>query len=403
MIRVLEVLVSLLIVFLLAVLVGVFLPDHGHIERSVVVSNPLRQVYDSMNTFHRFPQWAAIRGNDPNMQINYEGPVSGPGAKVVWKSSDPDVGNGDLEIVDSEQDSDIRMAIDNVWSGANKRFTITLTPSQNGKTVTINWAYDTDYGWNLLWRFNGMYINGEPATNIQVNLNNIAAMLSTFPIVDYAGQDIEVAEASAQPMLVVATQAPRTLDDVAEATDVALAQIEVVLEKAGLTEAGPRRIITTNWGDENYSYDVAVPVNSASFSINGQSFTITAPSNRVSGLSTEDDTSDAMSGNNDDENDNGTKPLELTPGNRDTRGYLVIDDKVRGIQSYRGEALVTSYTGSPAALPLLRLMLKAYAETHGYPYSEVAEGRIWDELITPADTAAEIEDTYKVYLPIQTP
>lgn len=397
MIRVLEVLVSLLLVFILAVIIAVFLPSHGHVERSVVVSNPLRQVYDSMDTFHRFPQWAAIRGMDPNMQINYEGPDSGPGAKVVWSSSDPDVGNGSLEIVNTEQDSDIRMALDNTWSGANKNYTITLTPSENGKTVTIKWAYDTDYGWNLLWRYSGLYINGAPATAIQINLNNISAMLSTFPTVDYADQDIEMGDVPAQPMLLVSTKAPRTLDEVAEATDAALAQIDAVMEKAGLTAVGPRRTITSNWGDENYSFDIAVPISSASFSIDGQSFSITEPVNPTSGF----DSTDSSGTDESDDAGSADTQAQVAPGDHDSKGYLVIDGNVRGVQSYRGSALVTSYTGSAAALPLLRLMEKAYADTHGYPYSEVAEGRLWDELITPANTDAEIQDTYKVYLPIQ--
>jgi hypothetical protein len=50
--------------------------------------------------------------------------------------------------------------------------------------------------------------------------------------------------------------------------------------------------------------------------------------------------------------------------------------------SYGGKALVTSFTGSPAQLPLSRLMLKAYAETHGYSFDESGEGagRPFDEL-----------------------
>ena len=55
MTRVLELLVSLLIVFVLVVVVGVLLPAHGHIERTVEVSSPLRQIFDSVNTFRRFP------------------------------------------------------------------------------------------------------------------------------------------------------------------------------------------------------------------------------------------------------------------------------------------------------------------------------------------------------------
>lgn len=404
MIRVLEVLVSLLLVFLLAVVIAVFLPDHGHVERTVTVSSPLRQVFDSVNTFRRFPQWASVRRLDPAVHINFEGAESGPGAKVEWTSSNPDVGAGNMEITNVEQDSEVQMALDNTWSGTNKSYTITLDPSSNGKTVRITWAYDTDYGWNLLWRYAGLYIHGQPATAIQVNLNNIAAMLSTFPNVDYSEQPIERVDVPAQPLLFVSTKANRTLDEVAMATDEALAQIEAVMTKAGLTAAGPRRTITTNWGDEEYTFDVAVPVNSADFSIGDQTFTITepmdAPQDQALSETGDAEMDAATADDADSEGEGGDDADTLAPGDRDPRGYLVVEGNVRGVQSYGGEALVTEYTGSPAALPLLRLMEKAYAETHGYPYAEYDQGRIWDELTTPFDSA-DVEDTYRVYLPIQ--
>lgn len=401
MIRVLEVLVSLLLVFLLAVVIAVFLPDHGHVERSVTVSNPLRQVFDSVNTFRRFPQWAAVRARDPNVQIDFAGAESGPGAKVEWTSAQPEIGSGNMEIVSVEQDSEVRMALDNLWSGTNKSYTIKLEPSANGKTVKITWAYDTDYGWNLLWRYGGLYIHGEPATAIQVSLNNIAAMLSTFPNVDYADQPIEMADVPPQPMLFVSTKANRTLDEVEIATDEALARIEEVMAKAGLEAIGPRRTITTNWGDEEYTFDVAVPVGSAEFSIGGQAFTITEPMEAPPEPDGATDEDAGVAGDGSLDVDDPDAPrAELEPGDRDSRGYLVVDGDVRAVQSYGGKALVTEYTGSPAALPLLRLMLKAYADTHGYPYAEYDQGRMWDELTTPFDSA-DVEDTYRVYLPVQ--
>lgn len=400
MIRVLEVLVSLLLVFLLAVVIAVFLPDHGHVERTVTVSSPLRQVFDSVNTFRRFPQWASVRRLDPAVQINFAGAETGPGAKVEWTSALPEIGQGNMEIVSTEQDSEVRMGLDNAWSGTNKSYTITLDPATNGKTVRITWAYDTDYGWNLLWRYAGLYIHGEPATAIQVSLNNIAAMLSTFPNVDYSEQPIERVDVPAQPLLFVSTKANRTLDEVAIATDEALAQIEEVMTKAGLTAAGPRRTITTNWGDEEYTFDVAIPVNSADFAIGDQTFTITEQVDAPVEQALAPDTDAAADDETFDENDPDAPRAELMPGDRDPRGYLVVEGNVRAVQSYQGNALVTEYTGSPAALPLLRLMEKAYAETHGYPYSEYDQGRIWDEMTTPFESS-EVEDSFRVYLPIQ--
>ena len=98
-------------------------------------------------------------------------------------------------------------------------------------------------------------------------------------------------------------------------------------------------------------------------------------------------------------------PKTFAPGDIDRNGHLVLEGDVRGVMGYAGKALVTEYAGSAAALPLLRLQEKAWAETHGYGYSEMDEGRFWDELVPTApaaEGAAEdaAEETWRVYLPV---
>jgi uncharacterized protein YndB with AHSA1/START domain len=384
MIRIFEVLVALLIVFVLAVVVGVLLPDHGHIERSIEVASPVRQVFDSVNTFRRYPQWSGLRNFDSRVQMNVTGPEAGTGAKVSWTSSVPKVGNGSLEIKSSEQDSKVSIAVDNDWAGTNKNYTVTLVPSTKGKTLRVNVAYDVDYGWNLIWRFGGLYINGDPAAVIQGSLNNLAAMLASFPNTDYKDQAISVVDVPSKPVFLVATKAKRTLDDVAEATSNAMAQIEAAMKKAGLTAAGPRMTITTEWGEEDYTFSVAVPVSAPTFTLNGQSVTIETPVPPPAA----------------DDAEEGAEPPPLNPGDKDRKGMLVVDANVRAALWYGGTALYTEYTGSPAALPLLRLNLKAYAETHGYRYSESGLGRFWDELMSTPDVP-EDQQEFRVYLPIQ--
>ncbi|MBO9664830.1 SRPBCC family protein [Dokdonella sp.] len=385
MIRILEVLVSLVIVFALAVLIGVLLPSHGHVTRVVEVSSPVRQVYDTLNTFRRFPQWSAFRGLDPQTQFKVEGPDFGPGSKVSWTSSNARVGSGEYEITKSEQDSKIEMSVKNHWTGENKKFTIDLEPSANGKTLKIRWGFDADYGWDLLARYAGLYIYGDPAQTIQSDLNNVAAILAGFPNTDYKDQKIDLVDVTTKPVLLVATKAKRSLDDVAEATDTAVAEIEAVMKKAGLTAAGPTMTITTNWGDEDYAFSIAIPVDNATFTLDKHDFTIDAPTPKPS--DTQDDSGDG-------------EEKTLNPGDRDEHGLLVIGGNVRAAQWYQGKALMSEYTGSPASLPLYRLNLKAYAETHGYRYAETGLTRFWDENVSAPDAPAG-EESFKVYLPIQ--
>ena len=384
MTRVLELLVSLLIVAVLVVVVGVLLPDHGHVQRTTEVSSPLRQIFDSANTLRRFPDWSPERRLDPQLHMEYSGVRNGPGAEVIWTGNEL-VGKGTLTIASSDEDSQVKMDVVNDWAGTNKTYTITLDTSENGKTTKITWAYDVDYGWDLEARYAGLYIHGKPDANVQTALGNFANMLASFPNVDYKDQDIVPTDITGMPELFVSTKAPRTLDEVDEATQTAVAEIEEVMAKLGLNQAGPVRTITTNWGDENYVFDVAIPVDSNQFTVDGNTYTIPVPV--VSEIV------DEVIGDGD-----GDAAPEQKLGDHDEDGYLIIDDKVKAKVSYTGLALVTEYSGSPAALPLLRLQEKAFAETHGYLYSEMNGGRFWDEI---SATSEEGEKTFKVYLPVE--
>ena len=101
----------------------------------------------------------------------------------------------------------------------------------------------------------------------------------------------------------------------------------------------------------------------------------------------------------DDDSGNANGDAPLATGAKDRKGLLVVDGDVRAALWYQGSALYTEFTGSPAQLPLLRLNQKAYAETHGYRYSEGGVGRFWDEFMSEPDTPVD-QEVYRVYLPI---
>lgn len=387
MIRALEIILSLVIVFLIAVLVAVFLPSSGHIERIIEVSNPLRQVYDTIDGFGRYPEYSALRTYDPQVKMTRSGPANGVGAKVAWKTTYEKVGDGGLTITEVTDGSQVKMAVENGWMGANKTYTMSLEPGSKGKTVRVKMAYDVDYGWNLLWRFSGMYIHGVPDSVLQTSLSNLSGMLGGFPNVDYSDLPIRVVDMTAKPILFVSTKAPRSLEDVDTASDAARTQIEAVMEKAGLAAIGPPMTITTNWGDDSYTFDYAIPVDKATFTLDGKELTIAALDPDVVRPVIEDEEPAA-------------EPDTPVVGEKGPKGYLILSDKVRAVQSYAGKALYAEYTGSPAALPLLRLKERAFAETHGYKYSEAGQGRFIDEALSAPEDIYLGNGEYRIYLPI---
>ena len=349
MVRLLEIFVALIIVAILAVVFAIALPNHRHIDKSKVYSAPVRQIYDVLNGYRTYPSWKApLMAYDPKVRFDFQGPESGSGAKLNWvaSSAESKIGNGSFTVIpDPVQDKQVRWSIDNDWKGTGKTFTFDLEPTENGKTVKVTLGYDVDYGWDLLARYSGLYVGGEPSTWVQLHLDDLEKYLSSVPNVDYKDTVFELKDVQARPTLYVSTTAKRTLDDVADATDKAMQQIQATIKKDKLNAVGGRITVTTNWGDENYDFDVAQPVDKAD-----------AP----------------------------------------------VQDPVKAGQSYAGKALVTSFTGSPAQLPLARLMLKAYAYTHGYVFDESSEGpnRFFDQLTSDAKAEPD-QQSYTVYLPIQ--
>jgi hypothetical protein len=349
MFRLLEIFVALIIVAVLAVVFAIALPDHRHIDKAKVYSAPIRQIYDVLNGFRTYPAWPSpLRAFDAKARFDFSGPERGAGAKLNWTGSvDSKFGNGSLTIIpDPVEDKQVRWSIDNNWKGVGKTFTFDLEQSENGKTVKVTIGYDVDYGWDLLARYSGLYLGGEPATVIQLHLDDLEKFLATVPNVDYRDTVFDVKDVTERPILYVSTQAKRSLDEVADATDKALTEINADIKKNKLSQTGPRITVTTNWGDENYEFDLAVPVD---------------------------------------------KTDDVTP-----------TEPVKVGKTYAGKALTTSFTGSPAQLPLTRLLLKAYASTHGYDFDDsgTGAGRFYDELTTTDASAADDQQSFTVSLPI---
>jgi hypothetical protein len=424
MTRVLEFVVALVLVFILAVVVGLFLPSHGHIERSIDVSHNPRHIYDILNNFRRFPDYAGavMSAEDPQVKFSLSGPAYGPGAKIQW-TGNADLGSGSLTNESGNYDitgnSTITWKLDNDWRGTNKTFTFTVEPRNNQRISKVTWSYDVDYGWNLVDRYSELYLNGAPATLIQYSLNQLQNILASIPNVEYGKVPMRLVQTQAVPVLLVSTQAPRTLDDVDAATDDAMKQIHDAMDKLGVTAAGPRTVLTTEYGDQNYIFDVAVPINTTTVTIAGQDHDLTKlppPPTEASEAAAASSTAPASGGTAAPSSGGSAAPSSgastggpasgssaggapaPTPGSLDKKNQLIVSGNVRAAMLPGSEALEASWTGTPAGLPLLRLDLEAYAQTHGYKYDESTR-RIYDQLVSLPNATYD-EQSYRVFLPV---
>jgi hypothetical protein len=159
---------------------------------------------------------------------------------------------------------------------------------------------------------------------------------------------------------------------------------------------GPRVIFTTNFGDQTYSFDVGMPIDATSLTLNGQSQELTAA--QAPKLDTTEPAtagSAAAAGT--------SAATDSTPGEHDRFGRLIVNANVRAELAYGGPALMGVWNGTAAGVPQTRDMLKAYAQTHGYKFDEVVN-RPYDIQVQPEvrDAGGNVTTYAKfdVYLPL---
>lgn len=383
MIRFVELLVALLIVVTVFVLVGVFLPSSRYIEHSLETNRPLRQVYDTLNGFRRFDDWHPLRAHDPRVQYTLEGPERGVGARLVYNSKQPRIGEGSFEIVDSVQDERIELVTENERYGENKRHVFTLR--ERGKTIEVKWGYSVDYGWNLFGRYAGLYLERTAGDDIRVGLGNLVGLLATMPNFDYKSLEVNLAEVVPVHLIYASQSSDRNITAVENAMIAALVNVRRAIADNKLEIVGPVRLITTNFGSEKYEFDVAIPVakpGADAAAAQPEAQPVAEPAAPV-----ESDAAAAPDAVVAEQAPPALPPIE----------GLRLPEGIQQTVSYSGRVLQAKYVGHPAALPLVRDMLRSYAAAHG----ESIHDRAFEEYMSDIETTSPEDAEFNVYWPIK--
>ncbi len=270
MTRLIEILISLAIVAALFLLVSLVLPSERNLVESVETNRKMTIVYDTINSFRRFGAWHPLALRDPKMELKLSGPVSGVGARMEYDSDKAQVGSGSWEIVESVPNQTVKFALENQQRGDNKTMTFTLKPTgRSGRNVEISQAYHVEYGWNILGRYAGLYVSRHVGDDMELGLQRLSNMLASVPNVDYKQPGIRLenlrkVELPEEDLLVVeAGSIERNNLAIQNSMKSNMEWINRTIAANKLEKAGPMRIISTELGRENYTFDVVQPVRPA--------------------------------------------------------------------------------------------------------------------------------------------
>lgn len=379
MTRLLEVLISLVIVAVLFVVVGVLLPSERTLVEQVETNRRQTIVFDTINSFRRFHEWQPMVLYDPSIELRRSGPDEGEGAKVEFDSDVRSVPSGSWTIVESEPQRRVVIAIEDDRQGTNKRTEFTLRPTgRGGRNIEITQTYTVEYGWNLIGRYSGLYVSRSVGDAMSLGLNRLTNMLASVPNVDYAVEgstleNLRIVERPSENLLVVrAGGIERRTNEIQASMNSNMEWIKRTLEANDLEAAGPMRIITTELGREVYNFDVALPVRTAG----------TGP---VAPADSGDDAGDGEDG--------GQAVAEAPVVDEGELADLELLGPVEYVRTEPTLAAAGDYTGFMAELDNVRNAVRAWAMTQGYEVT----GRPYEFYESGIDDSFTSDGQYEVY------
>lgn len=390
MTRLLEILISLAIVTVLFLVVGLVLPSSRHITEKVETNRAMTIVFDTLNSFRRFTDWNPLVLRDPRMKVQLSGPAEGVGATLTYSSDNPRLGEGSYEITESVPGERILYAVENPQRGHDKQFAFTFRKTGRSlRNIEISQTYDVKYGWDLLGRYAGLYVSRHVGDDMKMGLDRLSNMLATVPNADYRRQgvrlvDLRVVDAPAQDLLVVnAGSIPRDEDKLKAAMKADMEWIKRSMDASGLVAAGPMRIVTSEFGRENYAFDVAVPVRRK-----GEA-TADADTEAKADADGEAKTDAAAGGEPAAE----ARPQALVAATGEKLEGLKLLGPVEYVRTAPSRAVTGHYNGYIFELENAHNMLRAWALTQGY---EVVD-RPFDLYLEGVDAAFTAEGEYQIY------
>ena len=390
MTRLLEILISLLIVAVLFVVVGVLLPSNRTLVEQVETNRRQTIVFDTINSFRRFHEWHPMALYDPAISLERSGPEEGEGATLTFRSDTRTVGDGSWTIVESEPRRRVEIAIEDDSRGSNKRTSFDLRPTgRGGRNIEITQTYSVDYGWNLLGRYSGLYVSRGVGDTMTLGLGRLSNMLASVPNVDYDVQgstlaDLRIAERPAENLLAVRAGAiERRTAEIQASMESNMEWINRTMDANDLEPAGPMRIITTELGREVYNFDVVQPVRTQG----------SGPDE--SGDGNDEETADNGEANGDDNGDEAAAAPVMVD-----EGELEDLELLGPVEYVRTEPTLTAggdYTGFMAELETVRNAIRAWAMTQGYEVT----GRPYELYKSGIEGSFTADGEYEVYWTLQ--
>jgi len=152
------------------VLIGLVLPGHYRVERTVVIAAKPAAIFLLIGDLKAWAQWGVWFRRDPAMQVSYSPSTTGVGAWSEWKSKSQ--GNGKMTISSVQAPALLEYRIEFPDMGMVSTGTMALVPGADGATQ-VKMGMEGDLGRSPVKRWFGLFMDRMMGPDFDAGLANL--------------------------------------------------------------------------------------------------------------------------------------------------------------------------------------------------------------------------------------
>lgn len=140
----------LVVIIMVIIIIGLFLPSEVIVERSVTIHGQPSGIHPYVDDFRNWSGWTAWAKKDTNITNTYEGPETGAGSIYKW-SGNEEVGSGMLTMTKSDSNQGVWYDMSMEDGQFLSKGSITYKPI--GDSTAVTWGYQADVGGNIIFKY----------------------------------------------------------------------------------------------------------------------------------------------------------------------------------------------------------------------------------------------------------
>ena len=242
------ILIILLVLIVALLVVGLFLPNSVHLERSNLMKCSDQIVFDQVNDLHHWKRWSPFAESDTSMITYYAEKTSGTGGMMMWKGKRD---TGTMTIVESIPNSYIKTKLDFIDRGgaeAEWKF------SEGDEGTHVTWTFDVRELGYPFGRYFGLFMPSMMENLYDKGLTNLKNLCENLPEI----KGLEVKNIEAQKALIITDSA--SMEMIALKMSQMYGEIVGFMNVKDIEMAGAPFTVWHSWDPSNkFVFDAGIP------------------------------------------------------------------------------------------------------------------------------------------------